>query len=96
MKFNCEIELNGKYYKFESIEEGPLMFEMVINNNYTLYRHINCDDDGEYMNLVKKYIAVEKGISKPAIFSNDVYRGKEISSESFMKELLEHVLNGVV
>ena len=96
MNFDCEVELNGKTYKFESIEEDPLMFEMIINNNYALYRHINCDEHEEYINLVRKYTAVKNGVSEPATFSTDVYRGREIKSESFMKELLEHVLDGVL
>lgn len=92
MKFDHEVELNGKTYKFESIEDDPLIFEMTINKDYKLYRHINCDEPTEYMSLVHYYTSVSNGVSKPDTFSDRVYSGKEITSEIFMKELLEQVL----
>ena len=96
MKFDCEVILNDKVYKFNSIDDDPLTFEMKINDNWYLYRHINCDDDCEYMQLVHLYISVINGVSKAARFPRNVYEGKEIESEIFMKELLEHVLDGII
>lgn len=93
MDYNCEVNINGKPYKFESVEDDPLIFIMKVDEQHHLYRQIDCDSPTEKMTLHKYYNGVINSIPKEMVFSQDVYNGKEIVSEDFMKVLLEHVLH---
>lgn len=96
MEWNDVITLNGKNYRFESVEEEPLMFIMKIDESYHLQRDINCDAPTEYIRLIYEYKSVRNGVEKDDKLVQQVYRGKEIKSAEFMKELLEHVLYGII
>lgn len=92
MKFDCTINIEGVDYKFNSIEDEPLMYIMNINENYDLIREINCDIPFEKWTLIKKYKSILNGIEKDDFISDQVYHGKDINDENFMKQLFENVI----
>jgi len=97
MRFDSTININGKDYEFVGDEEFPLRYIMKINDSYEIIRDINCDIPTERWSLVHIYDSVRNGVvKKNDTFSTDVYHGKDIESEIFMKELLEHVLYGII
>lgn len=96
MEWNDVISLHGNDYKFEYIEDEPLTLIMKIDESYHIQRDIDCDGPFEHMRLIQKYISVRNCIPKDDIFVTEVYRGKEIESAKFMKELLEHILHGII
>lgn len=94
MNWTDTIKIKEKDYSFKHIEEDPLVLIMEINVFYFLQRQINCDTPTEHITLVHKYTSVRNGIAKDDTFSVRVYDGKEITSLTFMTELLEHVFEG--
>ena len=102
MIYTGPVMIDYNVYKFEQIEDEPLMCVMHIplnvdskqNRRYELYRDINCDGPTERWCLVMHYDSVRNGVTIPAKLEHDVYNGREITTESFMAELLENVLAG--
>lgn len=92
MEYTTTINIKGKDYKFNLVEDDPLRFIMTINDNYDLIRDINCDVPFEKWTLVKKYKSVLNGVEKDDLFSDQVYHGRDIVDDNFMKQLLENVL----
>lgn len=92
MEFDCTINIEGKDYKFNSIEDDPLIFVMTVNDSYDLIRDVNCDIPFERWTLLKKYKSVLNGVEKDEVFRDQVYHGRDIGDENFMRQLLENVL----
>ena len=97
MEWTDPIHINGKDYKFEHVEDEPLMMVMKIDDSYSIWRDINCDTPMERWALVKTYDSVKNSIvKKNDTYRQDVYHGKNIKSPEFIKTLLEHVLHGII
>lgn len=97
MKWTDPILIDGKEYRFHDTYGDPLIFAMPINDKYTLWRDINCDEPLETWTLVLTYDSVKNSVVTPNDkFRTQVYHGKDIQSPTFIKELLEHVLHRII
>ena len=94
MTYNYETIINGKRIKFEDIEDEPLLFEMILTPNYRLYRDICPDYPFERWILHHSYTDIINGKPERRLFKYDVYNGKNIENETFLNELLIHVIEG--
>jgi hypothetical protein len=92
MDFTFKTVINNQNLEFEPCDEEPLLYQMKINEEWTLFRDINCDVETERMYLVKEYQGVLDSMPCTRTYKLDVYHGKDIKSETFMQELLENVL----
>lgn len=103
MIYTGDIKIRNVIYKFDSVDEhNPLTSVMYIhepiatdrNSAYELYREVNCDTPSEKWILIHRYTRISNGISSRAMTEHQVYMGRDITSESFITELLENVLVG--
>lgn len=93
MKYDCTVNVRGREFKFESLDDDePLRYIITIDDKNFLIRDINCDIPYEKWTLVNKYTSVKNGLEKDDTFSSQVYHGRDIEDENFMKQLLENVL----
>lgn len=96
MEWTDTVKLNGKDYKFEHVEDEPLTLIMKIDDVHHLQRDIDCDMPLERIRLIKKYKSVTLGVEADATLVEQIYHGKDIRSEEFMKALLENSLHGII
>lgn len=94
MKFDTTVKIHGKEYKFEGIEDDPLVYIMNIDEKNYIQRQIDCDDIKERMTFVHRYVSVLNGKEKDDQWAEQIYHGKEIEDIDFMQTLLEHALHG--
>ncbi len=87
---NCAV-INDEVYKFVEDEEEPLKSVMKINRSYNLVRDIDRNTETEKLTLVKFYTTFSFN-GKQDTFSRVVYNGKDITKQSFMNQLVEHIL----